>query len=327
MHIKTKKCPLCSGTKTVKRGTTSQGKQLYWCKGCGHRFTSAHTEKEIDGKHIWIDFVFHKQTLRELSPVYDMNKKTVYAHLNAYTVKEKKHEPRPVHLLADALYFGMRKKDTTWCVVVFRDADSKENLWWQYTTEETESIYREGRTYLEQRGYSILSVTGDGFGGLRSSFLPILFQMCLVHMERIVVRGTTRKPKLLQGQVLLALTRTLFDTTEELFTQRLQHYIETYRDFLNEKATSDLTGESWFVHADLRKAVLSLRRFLPYLFTYEKDKSIPRTTNSLEGHFSHLRDVVNIHRGASPQLKQKIIHTILLASTIAPTDEEIRKIV
>ena len=327
MYTTSHKCPLCSGTKTVKRGRTAQGKQLYWCKECHHRFTHAHQQRRIDGRRIWIDFVFHKQTLRELSPIYDMDKKTVYAYLNAYTVKEKKHHPRRIHILADALYFGMRKQDTTWCVVVFRDADTKENLWWQYGTEETERMYREGKEYLERLGYIILSVTGDGFGGLRSSFLPIPFQMCLVHMERIVVRGTTRHPKLLQGQVLLALARTLFDTTEEIFTQRLQHYIETYRDFLNEKARSELTGESWFVHADLRKAVLSLRRFLPYLFTYEKNMNIPRTTNSLEGHFSHLRDVVNIHRGASRGLKQKIIHTILLASTIAPTDEEIKRII
>jgi hypothetical protein len=200
-------------------------------------------------------------------------------------------------------------------------------LWWTFSDTETERAYREGREYLEYFGYTILSVTGDGFGGLRSAFSGIPFQMCLVHMERIVIRGTTRKPKLIQGQVLLALIKSIYTTTEGVFRGRLEQYIETYRDFLNEKAQSQQTGESWYVHDDLRKAVFSLQRFLPYLFTYTKDKNIPSTTNSLEGHSSHLRDVVNIHRGASKELKRKIIHTILLASTIAPKDVVVKKIV
>ena len=104
-------------------------------------------------------------------------------------------------------------------------------------------------------------------------------------------------------------------------------YIEKYSDFLNEKAFSELTGESWYVHEDLRRAVFSLNRFIPYLFTYKKYQNIPPTTNSLEGHFAHIRDVVNVHRGASKQLKQKIIHTILLASTIAPSDEILKEII
>jgi hypothetical protein len=327
MHTKARICPLCGGRKTIKKGSTGGGKQLYGCKNCGHRFTQSKQRKRHEAKRMWIDFVFHKQTIRELGEIYTLNKKTIYAYLCAHEVNDKTHHPREVHLLADALYFGTREDDTTWCVIVFRDHDTKENLWWTYGDTETESLYRQGRQYLEYLGYVIRSITGDGFGGLRSAFSGISYQMCLVHMERIVMRGTTRRPKLIQGQVLLALMKSVHDTNEEVFKRRVHQYIETYRTFLNEKATSVLTGESWFIHEDLRKAVLSLQRFLPYLFTYTKDNAIPRTTNSLEGHFSHLRDVVNIHRGASKQLKQKIIHTILLASTIAPKDEELKEII
>ncbi len=311
----------------MKKGVTSGGKQLYGCKECGHRFTNSRHQKKIETKRLWIEYVFHKQTLRELEETHELDKKTIYAYLLTYEVKQKKHRPREVHILADALYFGTREDYTTWCVIVFRDHDTKENLWWIFVDTETERAYREGREKLEKLGYIILSVTGDGFGGLRSAFFGIPYQMCLVHMERIVIRGTTRNPKLIQGQVFLALIRTIFNTTEEVFARRVHQYIETYRSFLNEKAVSSTTGESWYIHDDLRKAVYSLQRFLPYLFTYTRDKNIPSTTNSLEGHFSHLRDVVNIHRGASKELKQKIIHTILLASTIAPEDEVLREII
>ena len=151
--------------------------------------------------------------------------------------------------------------------------------------------------------------------------------MCLVHMKRIVVRGTTNKPKLIQGQILLALAKTLFNTKKHIFEKRLNQFIEKYRDFLNEKAVNQTTGEKWFIHEDLRRATMSLLTNLPYLFTYENDPSIPKTTNSLEGHFSHLRDILEIHRGASKELKQKIIHTILLASTIAPDEKKLKDII
>lgn len=324
MSTKTKICPLCKSIKVVKRGLNKEEKQIFWCKNCNHRFTNAIQRKNLETKYLWIDYVFHKQTIRELALTHELDKKTVYSYLLSYTTKQKKHNPRSIHLLADALYFGTRGEDTTWCVVVFRDHDTKENIWWEFGKTETESMYRQGRVHLESLGYVILSVTGDGFGGLRGAFNGIPYQMCLVHMERLVIKGTTRNPKLEAGAVLLALTRSLFDTTEETFKKRLSLYIENYRDFLNEKAVSVLTGEPWYIHQDLRKSVFSLSRFAPYLFTYTKDKYIPSTTNSLEGHFSHLRDVVNIHRGASKEFKQKIIHTILLASTIAPNEEDLK---
>ncbi len=326
MSTKTRKCPLCGAIKTIKKGTTGNGRKLYGCKNCGHRFTLSRREKTIKTKQILIDFVFHKQVVRELKNTYGINGKTISSYIDNYKVKEKKHDPRKINLVADALYFGNREDDTTWCVIVFRDPKKKENLWWKYADTENERDYREGKEYLEKIGYTIVSITGDGFGGLRRAFYDIPYQMCLVHMERIIIRGTTRNPILKAGQVLLALIKTVFDTDEELFKIRFNKYIGLYGEFINEKAISEITGKPWYVHEDLRNASLSLQRFIPYLFTFKKDKDIPPTTNSLEGHFAHIRDVVNIHRGASKELKQKIIHIILLASTIAPDDEEIRNI-
>jgi hypothetical protein len=267
---------------------------------------------------MWNMYVFRKQTIRELKDIYHIDKKTVVSYLNKYIPKSKVHNPRPINIVADATYFGTRENRMSWCIVVFRDPKEKENIWWEYGETETESIYRRGKIHLESLGYTILSVTGDGFGGLRASFLPISFQMCLVHMERIVVRGTTRKPKLLQGQVLLAIMKSIYDTDENIFKKRVQQYIEKYRDFLNEKAKSELTGDTWFVHEDLRRAVLSLHRFLPYLFTYKKDPSIPSTTNSLEGHFRHVKEIIAIHGGMSRTQKERVLDSIMLEGSIVP---------
>ncbi len=81
-----------------------------------------------------------------------------------------------------------------------------------------------------------------------------------------------------------------------------------------------------YTHRNFRKAVLSLEFFIPFLFTYEQNKNIPNTTNSLEGHFSHLKDILEIHRGLSRPLKEKVISSILLASSIAPNKKKLNEI-
>ena len=226
----------------------------------------------------------------------------------------------------DALYFGERKEDTSWCAVVFRDPNRKENLWWGFTKNETTGIYLQGRAYLENLGYTILSVTGDGFGGLRTVFSDIPLQMCHVHMERIIVHSTTRKPILEAGQALLALIKTIHYSDENTFKNYFKKYVSKYQSFLNERTINLITGEKTLTHEPLHRAVLSLMRFLPYLFTFTKDKNISRTTNSLEGHFSHIRDIVGVHRGLSRPHMEKVLHSIFLASTIAPTEERLKNI-
>jgi hypothetical protein len=226
----------------------------------------------------------------------------------------------------DALYFGERTEDTSWCAVCFRDPKRKENLWWSFAKTETTSIYLQGRLYLENLGYTILSVTGDGFGGLRTAFSGIPLQMCQVHMERLVIHGTTRKPILEAGQALLALIKILHYSDGNTFKNYLKKYVSKYRSFLNERTVNPITGEKSLTHEPLHRAVFSLMRFLPELFTFEKNKNIPKTTNSLEGHFSHIRDIIGVHRGLTRSHLEKVLNSIFLASTIAPTKEKLENI-
>lgn len=257
--------------------------------------------------------------------MYGGDWRTYEKYLENYQAPEKTHRPRKINLVADATYFGERTEKTSWCAVVFRDPKLKENLWWNFFDTETTSRYIEGKEYLEKLGYTILSVTGDGFGGLRTAFSGIPYQMCHVHMERLVTKGTTKKPILEAGKALLALVKTLHQGIDsKTFTYYVQRYIEKYESFLNERTLNPVTGENPFTHEPLRKALLSLVSFLPYLFTFEKDKRIPRTTNSLEGHFSHVKDIVRIHRGIKRPQAEKILRSIFLASSIAPSKKKLK---
>jgi len=270
--------------------------------------------------------VFGKQTLRELSKTSRKDKRTLRSLLDTYTPPVKKHTPRPLFVAVDATYFGERKESTSWCVVVARDMYTKENLWWTFTDRETTTVYRNMRDDLEDLGYTIITVTGDGFSGIRAGFKGIPFQMCHVHMERLVIKGTTRKPQLEAGIALLALVKTLPETDSVTFKRRLKQYIEYYRDFLNQKTHNPFTEQYYWTHEPLRSALLSLITFEPFLFTYEQNKKTPKTTNTLEGHFRHINEICAVHCGLSREHKERLLHSILLAGSIAPSDEKLKEI-
>lgn len=297
--------------------------QTYKCKVCGVRFRNKRREHFNKEKEIWFDFVFKKQTIRELKDEYCLDKRTIHKFLEQYTLPVKVHEPRELFVAVDAIYFRKQKHTTPWCAVVFRDPIKKENLWFGFGEAENHNLYEEGKKYLEGLDYVILGVTGDGFSCIRKVFNAIPFQMCLVHMERIIVRKITRKPKLEAGQELLALIKILGTCPSSVWKESFNEFIKKYRTFLNEKSFH-VESDSWsWTHKELRSAVLSVHTFLPCLFTYEKARELSQTTNSLEGHFSHIRDIIRIHRGISTSLLKKVLSSIFLASTIAPKDRNV----
>lgn len=222
--------------------------------------------------------------------------------------------------MVDATYFGNRKSGDSWGVILFRDSKEKENLWWTYVTHERAYNYLQGKECIERLGYSILSVTADGFLGLPKVFKDIPFQMCHFHMKQIVIRGVTLRPQTEAGKVILALVQTLTYTSEDEFKMRLQQFHLKYVNFLNERTTHP-DGSSSFTHEGVRGAYMSLVHWFQYLFTYLTNKDIPNTTNTCDGHFSHIKDILRIHRGVSKTFKQKMIDSILLESTIAPKDK------
>lgn len=242
-------------------------------------------------------------------------------------ITPKIHHPRPIHLIVDATYFGERKNGSVWCVLVGRDPLQKENLVWTFAETETTSGYFFLKEELNRLGYTILSVTGDGFSGIRSAFHGIPFQMCQVHMERLVITGTTRNPLTEAGKVLLALVRTLHcHTNSHLFTERLKHFAEKYRVFLNKKTTHPFTGDWSYTHDGVRSAYISLVRLRAHLFTYEHNKDIPKTTNSLEGHFKHVKKYLGIHGGLTLKHQQKILAVILQVSSVSPSKETLSEL-
>jgi len=163
--------------------------QRYVCLLCSHRFDGNRRTKTIQTKQLWKEYVFGKQTIDQLTERYKLDRRSIRDLFDGYKAPQKIHHPRPINLVIDATYFGERKEDTSWCAVVARDPKQKEDLVWSFTNTETTYAYALLREQLKHLGYTILSVTADGFLGIKSAFYGIPYQMCHVHMERLVIRG------------------------------------------------------------------------------------------------------------------------------------------
>jgi len=226
--------------------------------------------------------------------------------------------------VVDATYFGKRKEGTSWGVILFRDKTRKENLWWRFVDQEKLIYYKEGREYLENLGYTIKSVTSDGFLGLTRVFDNIPFQICQFHTKKTYIRYLTNNPQTERGKILLALVKTLSKTNYIIFRDRLRKYIIHYQDVLNQK-THHPSGEWSYTYENIRSTLNTLSKYIDYLFTYERDKRIPKTTNTCEGYFSHAKDIVRIHRGMSKVFKEKVIERIFLNGSIVLKKKDTKK--
>lgn len=137
--------------------------------------------------------------------------------------------------------------------------------------------------------------------------------MCHFHQKAIVNRYLTRRPRLQAGKELRSLVMTLCQTNEKDFDEALQMWHETWQLFMKER-TIEIETKRWhYTHKRLRGAYRSLKNNLPHLFTYQRypELNIPNTTNSLDGSFAHLKELVKLHRGLKIDLKLKIIHDYL----------------
>jgi len=203
------------------------------------------------------------------------------------------------------------KRDFGICVI--RAPHLKKNLYIQEVQSESNNVYRQAKNDLEHVGYTFDAIVLDGRPGVRQLFPDIPIQMCHFHQKQIMTRYLTNNPKLEAGIELKKITATLCQTNEKDFTVALNNWHQNWKVFLKERTIDLFTGKWFYTHKRLRSAYRSLKTNLPYLFTYQKysQLNIPNTTNSLDGCFAYLKELVRVHRGINKTLKIKIIREIL----------------
>lgn len=212
-------------------------------------------------------------------------------------------------LLLDVTFFGRG-----YGILVCRDPHRKKNVYWHEVTSETTAEYKKAKEFLEAHGVTFLAIVIDGRRGIKELFTGVPVQMCQFHQIKTVTKYLTRKPKLEAAIELKSIVLQLTKLSEKEFTKLLTDWYEKWKGFLKEQTTNPKDKTKWnYTHKKIRSAYYSLERNLPYLFTFERypKLEIPNTTNSIDGYFSVLKDLLRVHRGMSEVKRYLLISEIL----------------
>ncbi len=259
-------------------------------------------------KNLWDHYIWHRQTTAQLAERYHKSTRWIRQQLDQAPIRSFRLHPQPIIGIADVTFWGRG-----YGVLVFRSWDLKQNLYWTEVATERITDYAEGRHVLENLGYTFDAVVLDGRRGIRELFQDIPVQVCHFHQVAILKRYLTSKPKLDAGRELWDIAKTLSRTEEALFVNSVNQWYTRWRTFLMERTYTE-DGTHWqYTHRRIRAAYRSLTTNLLYLFTYQRypELHIPNTTNSLDGSFGHLKDLLRLHRGLKRQRRWRLIQEIL----------------
>lgn len=300
----------------MKRNGHKNGVQIYKCWQCKRQFLGG---ERMDDEALWEEYVTQRQTYSQLAGKYGCSAKTIQRKLDRYRTVAVVHTPRRVVVVMDTTYWGR-----DFGVMLFKDALTGEDLLWYFVKTETVAMYVKGINTLLAMGYEIVGIVCDGRRGLTGAFGDIPVQICQFHQQKTVRKYLTSKPKTEASRELKRLSDMLAKTDKESFVGAFEQWHGKWRKYLNERTEETGTAKTHYTHKSLRSAYLSIRRNLPYLFTWYDNMGcgIPNTTNIIDAHFSQLKSRLLCHNGLSRKRKQKFADEFFKACKPQPSETE-----
>ncbi len=183
-------------------------------------------------------------------------------------------------------------------VLVLIDSNSNNVISHYFVRTEKDIYYKLALNRLREKGYIIQSITCDGRRGLMKDLFNTPVQMCQFHMVAIVMRKLRKKHQSQAGKELKIIAKTLTQSSKNEFYRRLHSWFIKHQAFLKERSDkSNEKGYFPYKHRNVRSAYASLKRYMDFIFTYEKysELNIEKTANRLEGLFSEQR-IANIKK-------------------------------
>ena len=269
---------------------------------CGRQFVD---RKTIDANILYDDYLFGKQTIRQLSVRYKISESTVRRKLSSKRSARLISRDKDVVVLMDATYCGK-----SFGVVVMKDSRTVKVLWRKFIyRKEILSDYKEGVDWLISNKFKIEGIVCDGLRGMFRLFGKYNVQMCQFHQMQIVKRYLTQSPELEASKELLSIIRMFCHTDKESFMGIFDQWCNKWSIFLKERVRDKRTGKSHYVHRRLRSAYLSIKRNMSYLWCWydNYEIGIPNTNNGLEGKFTDLKSKLRNHNGLSKEHRKVFI--------------------
>lgn len=262
----------------------------------------------MDTQFVWFrKWVLERQIYRTLSRDKKKSTRSIQRLFKNYLLNAPEYPIRSkkgTHLIIDGTYFH-----NDMCLVLYRDHDIGYIQLHRITDRERYEEVKEDLENLHKLGVEIASVTCDGHRALlkaiRKVYPDVRIQRCLFHIQRMSGLWLTARPQSECALQLLMLTKRIMnlDTKEKAYKWMIDvhHWEAKYLEFIQEKSINAITGRVWYKHKMIRRVRTLLKRAWLDMFHYCYDSKIPKTTNALEGYFSHLKNHLNIHRGLTLQ--------------------------
>lgn len=224
---------------------------------------------------MWRQYRDENRTVKQIAQLHGCSIKTIQRRLQQAQKKNHFTIHKSVNVILDTTYFKR-----SFGVMVLLDSLSGQVLSVTIVNYETNQLYWNAVQKIRDKNTMIQSIICDDRRGLPQLFAGISVQLCQFHQIKTVMRYLTNKPKSLPAQQLRKLTLTLCHSTHDVFQAALNAWFLQHQTYVNERTINPETGKSRYTHKRLRSAYLSLKRNLPFLFTFEQhpDLNIPNTT-------------------------------------------------
>lgn len=281
------------------------GKQRFKCKNCGVFSTRTDKVQATNNQFVWFrKWILERQTYQTLSRDSGLSVRKLQRLFGMFLRQAPEvHilKRTAVHLQIDGTYFAQ------FCVVLYQDFGQGYTQLIRFSDGEHYEQIKEDLDNLIRLGVQIESVTTDGHKGalkaIRSSLPHALVQRCLVHIQRMCLLWLTRYPRHIAGvelrRLVLDIMKIRTHNDRLWWTAELEAWHKRHAAYLKERTINPDSGRYWYTHKLLRRSYYTIKRALPNMFHYLNNPAIPRTTNSIEGFFSHLKNHLDLHRGLS----------------------------
>ena len=308
-----KKCPICGGQKTIRKGL-SHGKKRWYCKTCQTYFT--HVNHKASRLNDRIRYLYYDKMLpmQDIADLCGVSRMTIYRHIkelrgltNTSPKEESPSSQSGIVLQMDATYWGQH-----FGALVTRDHHSGKVLWHKYIyTHEKVEDYLEGICFLASNGYPIIGIVCDGIRGVPQA-VNYPYQFCQFHARKRFLDRLSFCPKSEAKDELKSIIKHLCHTDKESFIGSLNDWYTKWNEWLN-ATTGKSKKKQRYKQREVRNLWLELQRVMPILWTFydRPELGMPNTNNDMEALFSGLKRKMKSHAGIQKEQLIKMIDAYL----------------
>ena len=297
------RCPKCSSLNIIRWGSR-EGHQRYKCRDCGTSFVKHKEGVRQSNRLVWFrKWVLGKQTIEDIARECGYSARQVHRWFDEYLDSSPSwtmNTSRQIYLLIDGTYYSDGH-----CLILYRAENLKRTIFYRFTTHEDDDEIASDLISIRDLGYDVIGITTDGgdniIRAVQFVFPNVPRQRCVVHIQRECLNSITQRPRSTEAKLFRNLIQDLSvvkTKNDKLWWLNMYtRWIEDNEEYIFQKAMVSYSHQEYYVHNDLRKAYIHLKRALPNLFTYIEHPGVPKTTNALEAFFGHIKDQIRSHRG------------------------------